>query len=90
MLEKRRKVTPRDVFLLGAIGKLLATSITYPYITIKSRMHVKEGTKEGMGRAVKRAVREEGWGGLYKGRSDIFLVCQLNMVAPQGKGASGC
>lgn len=90
VLEKRRKVTPRDVFLLGAIGKLLATSITYPYITIKSRMHVKEGTKEGMGRAVKRAVREEGWGGLYKGRSDIFLVCQLNMVAPQGKGASGC
>ncbi|KAI4206998.1 MAG: hypothetical protein LQ346_000830 [Caloplaca aetnensis] len=67
VLEKRRKVTPRDVFLLGAIGKLLATSITYPYITIKSRMHVKEGTKEGMGRAVKRTVREEGWGGLYKG-----------------------
>ncbi|KAL8908474.1 MAG: hypothetical protein Q9207_000780 [Kuettlingeria erythrocarpa] len=67
VLEKRRKVTPRDVFLLGAIGKLLATSITYPYITIKSRMHVKEGKKEGMGRAVKRAVREEGWGGLYKG-----------------------
>ncbi|KAL8762332.1 MAG: hypothetical protein Q9184_001639 [Pyrenodesmia sp. 2 TL-2023] len=67
VLERRRKVTPRDVFLLGAVGKLLATSITYPYITIKSRMHVKEGTKEGMGQAVKRAVREEGWGGLYKG-----------------------
>ncbi|KAL8892128.1 MAG: hypothetical protein Q9215_000885 [Flavoplaca cf. flavocitrina] len=67
MLEKRRKVSPRDVFLLGALGKLLATSITYPYITIKSRMHVKEGTQEGMGSALKRAVREEGWGGLYKG-----------------------
>ncbi|KAL8918946.1 MAG: hypothetical protein Q9208_007056 [Pyrenodesmia sp. 3 TL-2023] len=66
-LEKRQKVTPRDVFLLGAIGKLLATSITYPYITIKSRMHVKEGTNEGMTKAVKRAIREEGWGGLYKG-----------------------
>ncbi|KAL8899334.1 MAG: hypothetical protein Q9192_001628 [Flavoplaca navasiana] len=67
ILEKRRKVSPRDVFLLGALGKLLATSITYPYITIKSRMHVKEGTQEGMGSALKRAVREEGWGGLYKG-----------------------
>ncbi|KAI4132376.1 MAG: hypothetical protein LQ338_000724 [Usnochroma carphineum] len=68
MLEKRRKVTPRDVFVLGALGKLLATSITYPYITIKSRMHVKEGgDKEGMWRAVRKAVREEGWGGLYKG-----------------------
>ncbi|KAI4290694.1 MAG: hypothetical protein L6R35_000001 [Caloplaca aegaea] len=67
MLEKRRKVTPRDIFLLGAIGKLLATSITYPYITIKSRMHVKEGTKEGMGQAAKRAIKEEGWTGLYRG-----------------------
>ncbi|KAL8925000.1 MAG: hypothetical protein Q9172_002429 [Xanthocarpia lactea] len=67
VLEKRRRVTPRDVFLLGALGKLLATSITYPYITIKSRMHVKEGAKEGMGSALTRAVREEGWGGLYKG-----------------------
>ncbi|KAL8648159.1 MAG: hypothetical protein Q9210_005153 [Variospora velana] len=67
VLEKRRKVTPRDIFLLGAIGKLLATSITYPYITIKSRMHVKEGTKEGMGQAAKRAVKEEGWSGLYRG-----------------------
>lgn len=67
MLEKRRRVTPRDVFFLGALGKLLATSITYPYITIKSRMHVKEGTQEGMSSALKRAVSEEGWGGLYKG-----------------------
>ncbi len=30
-------------------------------------MHVKEGAKEGMGSALTRAVREEGWGGLYKG-----------------------
>ncbi|KAL8789609.1 MAG: hypothetical protein Q9213_001045 [Squamulea squamosa] len=67
VLEKRRRVTARDVFFLGALGKLLATSITYPYITIKSRMHVKERTQEGMGTALKRAVQEEGWGGLYKG-----------------------
>merc|ERR1712039_1063211 len=40
MLEKRRRVTPKDAFYLGSLGKLLATSITYPYITVKSRMHV--------------------------------------------------
>ncbi|KAL8833038.1 MAG: hypothetical protein Q9170_004543 [Blastenia crenularia] len=71
VLEKRRKVMARDVFLLGALGKLLATSITYPYITIKSRMHVanskEKGGKEGMMKALGRAVSEEGWGGLYKG-----------------------
>ena len=69
VLEKRRRVTPRDAFFLGAIGKLLATSITYPYITVKSRMHVasKEGPQDGMLQSLKRVVREEGWGGLYKG-----------------------
>ncbi|KAL8670096.1 MAG: hypothetical protein Q9168_005341 [Polycauliona sp. 1 TL-2023] len=67
VLEKRRRVTSRDVFLLGALGKLLATSITYPYITIKSRMHVKQERGEGMGGAIKRAVREDGWSGLYRG-----------------------
>lgn len=61
---------PRDVFYIGAIGKLLATSITYPYITVKSRMHVAGigGTRDNMMDSVKRIVREEGWVGLYKGK----------------------
>ncbi|KAL8872866.1 MAG: hypothetical protein Q9174_001575 [Haloplaca sp. 1 TL-2023] len=70
MLEKRRKATARDVFLLGAIGKLLATSITYPYITIKSRMHVandQEKGDRGMWAVTRNALRDEGWSGLYKG-----------------------
>lgn len=68
-LEKRRRVLPRDAFVLGALGKLLATSITYPYITVKSKMHVagKNGAKEGMAESLSRIVREEGWTGLYKG-----------------------
>lgn len=69
MLEKRRRVTPRDAFVLGALGKLLATSITYPYITVKSRMHIasKDSAKDGMMQSLRRVVREEGWSGLYKG-----------------------
>lgn len=69
VLEKRRRVTPRDAFFLGALGKLLATSITYPYITVKSRMHVasRDVPRDGMMRSLKRVVREEGWSGLYKG-----------------------
>lgn len=33
ILERRRgsRTTPNDAFLLGALGKLLATGITYPY-----------------------------------------------------------
>ena len=32
---RRRVVTPAIAFLLGALGKLFATSITYPYITVQ-------------------------------------------------------
>ncbi|KIV99124.1 uncharacterized protein PV09_09158 [Verruconis gallopava] len=69
LLEQRRKrpITPTDSFYLGALGKLLATSITYPYITVKSRMHVGQGGKEGMTESLRRIVREEGWQGLYGG-----------------------
>merc|ERR1712230_1243 len=68
-LEKRRKVGPRDAFYLGALGKLLATTITYPYITVKSRAHVatKDQPHEGMWKSLNKIVKEEGWGGLYKG-----------------------
>jgi adenine nucleotide transporter 17 len=69
VLEKRRKVGPKDAFYLGAIGKLLATTITYPYITVKSRAHVatKDQPHVGMWRSLNKIVEEEGWSGLYKG-----------------------
>ncbi|TVY23856.1 Peroxisomal membrane protein [Lachnellula hyalina] len=68
-LEKKRRITPTIAFLLGALGKLFATSITYPYITVKSQMHVagRDGGKENMVTSMKRIVREEGYTGLYKG-----------------------
>jgi hypothetical protein len=71
MLEKKRRVTPKDAFYLGALGKLLATSITYPYITVKSRMHVagRDGPREDMLTTFRRIIREEGYTGLYGGKS---------------------
>jgi len=78
-LERRRKVTATDSFLLGALGKLAATSITYPYITVKSRAHVASaGSKEGMTASLKRIVREEGVSGLYGGRLRDGLL-KLNL-----------
>ena len=71
VLEKKKRITPTVAFLLGALGKLFATSITYPYITVKSRMHVagRDGGKENMVDAMKRIIREEGTVGFYKGKS---------------------
>jgi adenine nucleotide transporter 17 len=69
VVERRRRVTPTDAFYLGALGKLLATTITYPYITVKSRMHVasREGPKESLNGSLMRIIKNEGWGGLYRG-----------------------
>lgn len=74
-LEKRRKVGATDSFVLGALGKLAATSITYPYITVKSRAHVasKDGPKIGITATLKKIYKEEGLGGLYGGKSRKML-----------------
>lgn len=62
-------------FFIGAFGKLVATTLTYPYITLKSRMHVKKKTlsdsesqaKLSMYQEIKKIVTEEGLEGLYRG-----------------------
>lgn len=95
MLEQRRRVTPKDAFYLGAIGKLLATSITYPYITVKARAHVagNSGKKEGLTASMKRIIREEGYSGLYGGKfaapyflrdQDSFTDCCCRRYWTQG------
>ncbi|KAF7559882.1 hypothetical protein G7046_g4266 [Stylonectria norvegica] len=69
-VEKRRKVTPTIAFLLGALGKLFATSVTYPYITVKSQMHVASAAEKkdgGVFKTLGRIVKDEGYSGLYKG-----------------------
>ncbi|KAK4248587.1 mitochondrial carrier domain-containing protein [Corynascus novoguineensis] len=68
-VERKRRVTPTVAFFLGALGKLFATTVTYPYITVKSQMHVaKHGEKkEGVMEAINRVIKEEGYAGLYKG-----------------------
>ena len=71
-VEAKRRIGPRDAFYLGAIGKLLATTITYPYITVKSRAHVAQrsgdGPQESTLQSLRRVVRDEGWAGLYGGK----------------------
>lgn len=77
-VEKKRRMTPTIAFFLGALGKLFATSVTYPYITVKSQAHVagREGKKEGMTAAIRRIVKEEGYAGLYKGMY-LLLCCSI-------------
>jgi adenine nucleotide transporter 17 len=78
--KKRVRVTPTVAFFLGALGKLFATSVTYPYITVKSQMHVAKAgdRKEGVTEAIRRVIREEGYAGLYKGNFSFSLFCFLS------------
>ena len=34
-----------DAFFIGAVGKLIATALTYPYITLKTRSHLNNNRK---------------------------------------------
>lgn len=83
-VEKKRRMTPTIAFFLGALGKLFATSVTYPYITVKSQAHVagREGNKEGMTAAIRRIVKEEGYAGLYKGKFSLLYSRNRPILIP--------
>ncbi|ODV95819.1 hypothetical protein PACTADRAFT_24433, partial [Pachysolen tannophilus NRRL Y-2460] len=79
------KLRPIDAFFLGALGKLCATSITYPYITLKARMHllghdesddlneenikIKNNQRKSMFELIKSIFMNEGFKGFYGGIS---------------------
>ncbi|KAK4052072.1 hypothetical protein OIV83_002366 [Microbotryomycetes sp. JL201] len=63
-------LTDLDFFLLGAISKLFATGITYPYLTVKARMQA--GHAEGRSYSssldgLRKIIKKEGVSGLYRG-----------------------
>lgn len=70
-IEKKRKLRPIDFFFIGAIGKIFATSITYPYITLKSRLQLKQkegsATNSSLIGGLLQIIKNEGVGGLYGG-----------------------
>ncbi|WFD27399.1 hypothetical protein MNAN1_002395 [Malassezia nana] len=67
-----------DYFWLGAISKLIATSITYPQIVIKARQQAMSNDMPGRKKvnvwtAMTEVVHDEGFGGLYRGISSKLL-----------------
>jgi len=59
-------------FIMGAISKLAATFLTYPYIVVKSRMQLKQSSNEtlryhSVTDGLYKIAAHEGIRGLYKG-----------------------
>lgn len=82
-LEKMKVLGNLDFFVLGALGKLAATSITYPYITIKSRMQLKKSEDESerynsIMDGFNKVIAKEGVAGLYKGIESKLLQSVLS------------
>lgn len=63
----KKTLTPGLAFLFGAIGKLLATGSTYPYITVRTRLHLENEKKPGNNDSFFKIVKREGISGLYNG-----------------------
>ncbi|EGV61889.1 hypothetical protein PSN45_000582 [Yamadazyma tenuis] len=88
----KNSFTSGKAFFIGAFGKLIATSLTYPYITLKARMHIKkkqvggeqakpvEDVKLSMVQEIKKILREEGVEGLYGGLS-VKLLQSISTAA---------
>ncbi|KAL0949937.1 hypothetical protein HGRIS_009963 [Hohenbuehelia grisea] len=69
-----------DFFFLGAISKLVATSLTYPYIVIKSRLqagHASALKYKSSLDGLMTVIRTEGIAGLYKGISSKLVQSVL-------------
>lgn len=60
-------LTDSDFFLLGALSKLVATSFTYPYIVVKSRLQAGNLKYKSSLDGLMTIIKEEGIEGLYKG-----------------------
>ena len=83
-------LTQLDFFVLGAISKLVATFMTYPYIVIKSRMQLKQSSTSATStstsstgpyattvQSFRTILRQEGPVGLYKGVESKLLQSVL-------------
>lgn len=69
---KPNSMTSLHAFFIGALGKLIATGSTYPYITLKARMHLKDESNSNPKTIlgwIKQIYSKEGISGFYNGIS---------------------
>ncbi|GCC18924.1 hypothetical protein chiPu_0021739, partial [Chiloscyllium punctatum] len=83
----RTELTALEVFIIGAIAKAIATTVTYPLQTVQSLLRFGQQKRDSEGRIVgslrrvvyvlRQRVRKQGLLGLYKGLEAKLLQTVL-------------
>jgi len=66
LTKQKSRATPLQLFITGAIAKTVSTILTYPYITIKTRLQAT-GKYKGSLDVIRKVYAEDGVVGFYKG-----------------------
>lgn len=76
---RRKNISSMEALLLGSFGKLVAILVTYPYYTIRSRMHLNMTSKNANSlRVLFDMIRKEGISSLYRGMNAKLLQSVLS------------
>eukprot|EP01095_Lingulamoeba_sp_RSL-Kostka_P005643 TRINITY_DN1705_c3_g1_i1.p1 TRINITY_DN1705_c3_g1~~TRINITY_DN1705_c3_g1_i1.p1 ORF type:complete len:346 (+),score=94.80 TRINITY_DN1705_c3_g1_i1:310-1347(+) len=65
--KKLTKLPSFHIFIIGAIAKIIATLVTYPYIMAKVRMQINKKQNVGTLVVLLAVLKEDGFFGLYSG-----------------------
>lgn len=76
-LQRKGDLTDWHFFFLGAISKLVATSVTYPYIVLKARLQAGSTKYKSSLSALATILKDEGIEGLYGGMNSKLLQSVL-------------
>jgi len=78
--QQRSQLTALEFFLIGAVAKLIATVVTYPYQVVKSRLQAKQSKSAryaGVVDCIVRILDEEGVGGMFRGLQSKLVATIL-------------
>mgnify|MGYP003362217488 FL=1 len=64
---RQHALTAFNALCLGAISKFIATLLTYPYYTVRARMHMTKGKCASMYRIMMNIFKKEGISSFYNG-----------------------
>eukprot|EP01097_Dermamoeba_algensis_P000894 TRINITY_DN132_c0_g1_i1.p1 TRINITY_DN132_c0_g1~~TRINITY_DN132_c0_g1_i1.p1 ORF type:complete len:305 (+),score=47.98 TRINITY_DN132_c0_g1_i1:113-1027(+) len=74
---KTSPITAFQVFVLGALAKVVATVLTYPYIMVKARLQVAKKATSTL-ETLQSIYHEDGVAGYYKGLNTKIVGSVLN------------